>query len=177
VKESSRVFRRVSSPRRVSIYLLNTLISCDIFCNNRWTTFYPSHMGARMPKIEVNSLQWSRLDNINNVRPIDEGDTACLNEIRDVLAKHDCLRRFGVSLLHSHFDLADDEMLLETTNVAKREHWVRPVKKAAMAEMGLEAQTTVLCFDDLGYSQNCGCLRDKDGHTGDHDPPVARRAD
>jgi hypothetical protein len=127
-------------------------------------------MEVRMSQVDVNSLQWSRLDNIDNVRPFDEGDAACLNEIRDVLVKHDCLRRFGVSLLHSHFDLADDEMLLETTDVAKREHWVRPVKKAAMAEMGLEAQTTVLCFDDVGYSQMCACLRGKDGHTGRHSP-------
>lgn len=125
-----------------------------------------------MSQIHVNAMQWSRLDNIDNVRPIDAGDAPCLNEIRDVLAKHDCLRRFGVSLLHSHFELADDEMLLETTDVAKREHWVRPVKKAAMAEMGLEARTTVLCFDDMGYSQECGCLLDKDGHTRRHDPPL-----
>lgn len=121
-----------------------------------------------MTQLAVYSLQWSRLNYIDDVRPIGPDDAACLNEIRDVLAKHGCLDRFGVSLLHNHFEVADDEMLLETTDVAKREHWVRPVKKAALKEMGLEAQTTVLRFDDEGYSQNCGCCRDKHGHTGRH---------
>ena len=121
-----------------------------------------------MTELAVYSLQWNRLDNIDDVRPIGEADAACLNEIRDVLAKHGALRRFGVSLLHNHFEVADDEMLLETTDVSKREHWVRPVKKAALEAMGLEAQTTVVCFDEEGYSQNCGCCRDKHGHTGRH---------
>jgi len=121
-----------------------------------------------MTRLNVQALQWSRLDNIDDVRPIDESDAPCLNEIRGVLAKHGCLDRFGVSLLHSHFDLAADEMLLETTDVSKREHWVRPVKKAALAKMNLDAQTTVLCFDSDGYSQACGCCRDNHGHTGRH---------
>jgi hypothetical protein len=78
------------------------------------------------------------------------------------------LRRFGIALLHSHFELADDEMLLETTDVEKREHWVRPVKKSFLEEADLDTQTTVLTFDENGYSQQCGCCRDKHGHTGRH---------
>jgi len=121
-----------------------------------------------MNQVNVQPLQWNRLQDINAVRPIDESDAECLEEIRSVLQKHNCLSRFGISLLHSHFDLEEDEILLDTTDVLKREHWVRPVKKSYMRDVGLEPQTTVLRFDEEGYSQQCGCARDKHGHTGRH---------
>lgn len=121
-----------------------------------------------MSQVALNALQWSSLEHIDNVRPIDDSDAACLEEIRLVLAKYGNLGRLGVALLHSHFELADDEMMLETTDVEQREHWVRPVKKSYLDAAGLEAQTTILRFDESGYSQYCGCCRDNHGHTGRH---------
>ena len=121
-----------------------------------------------MSEVVLNALQWSSLEYIDDVRPIDDSDAACLEEIRLVLAKYGNLSRLGIALLHSHFRLADDEMMLETTNVGQREHWVRPVKKSYLEQAGLEPQTTILRFDESGYSQNCGCGTDKDGHTGTH---------
>lgn len=121
-----------------------------------------------MSEIAMYPLQWSKLENIDDVPPIGENDAECLEEIRRVLEKHGSLKRFGIALLHSHFELADDEMLLETTDAEMREHWVRPVKKSFLEEAELDAQTTVLCFDENGYSQQCGCCRDKAGHTGRH---------
>lgn len=119
-----------------------------------------------MNPIALQPLQWNTLKHIDDVEPIGANDAACLEEIRSVLERHDCLNRFGLALLHSHFDIDDDELLLETTNVAEREHWVRPVKKAYLQEVGLQAQTTILRFDHSSWSQNCGCIRDKHGHTG-----------
>jgi hypothetical protein len=87
-----------------------------------------------------------------------------LEEIRLVLAKHGCLGRFGVALLHSHFDLEDGEMMLETTDLEKREHWVRPVRLSYLEEKGLTAQTTIVGFDEHGYSQKCGCAPMTQGH-------------
>ncbi len=128
-------------------------------------------MEVHVNQITVQPLQWNTLKDIDRVRPIGEGDAECLDEIRQVLLKYQCLDRFGIALLHNHFDLADDELLLETTDTERREHWVRPVKKAYLEEIGLEAQTTILQFDPNGYSQNCGCLRNNNGHTGRHTPP------
>src|SRR5437867_11090458 len=105
-----------------------------------------------MSQIKMESIQGSTLNRISDVIPIDQSDAECLEEIRRVLEKHNSLQRFGVSLLHSHFDLADDELMLETTDVEKREHWVRPVKKSYLKEVGLEPQTTVVGFDEKGYS-------------------------
>jgi hypothetical protein len=95
-------------------------------------------------------------------------DAACLEEIRLVLTKYGNLDRFGIALLHSHFQVAEDEMMLETTDVEQREHRVRPVKKSQLEQAGLEPQTTILRFDERGASQYCACMRDKDGHTGGH---------
>ena len=117
-----------------------------------------------MNQVVVESMQWSALSHIADVNPIDDDDAACLSEIRDVLAKHGRLERFGVSLLHSHFAVADDEMLLETTDAERREHWVRPVRKSFLEENGIVAQTTVVGFDAKGFNQNCGCNPRSSGH-------------
>ena len=116
--------------------------------------------------MNISPMQWSKLKDISEVRPVDATDEPCLNDIRAVLDKHGCLDRFGVALLHSHFDIADDEILLETTDEEKREHWVRPVKKKRLEEAGLDAQTTVLSFNESGYEQNCACARNSHGHSG-----------
>ncbi len=110
-----------------------------------------------MEKLAVQSMQWSTLSHIADVKPIGDGDAEVLEEIRLVLQKHDCLDRFGVSLLHSHFDLADGEIMLETTDLDKREHWVRPVPSSFFDGTGVTVQATVVTFNEHGYHQNCGC--------------------
>lgn len=117
-----------------------------------------------MTQLAVRPMQWSKLDHIADVRPIDDSDAACLEEIRLVLQKHECLSRFGVSLLHSHFELNEDEMMLETTDLDRREHLVRPVKRSTLEEDGVNVQTTVIHFDDYRYSQGCGCNPLASGH-------------
>ena len=114
--------------------------------------------------IIVESMQWNTLQHIADVKPIDDSDAACLEEVRQVLLKHGQTARLGISLLHSHFDLSDDEMLLETTDLEKREHWVRPVKKSFLTENGMTAQSTVIGFDEKGYQQICGCNPRSSGH-------------
>lgn len=117
-----------------------------------------------MNQVVVESMQWNSLRHIADLRPIDDSDGACLEEIRGVLLKHGQAERFGLTLLHSHFDVADDEILLETTDLDKREHYVRPVKKSFLAENGIEAQTTVVGFDAKGHRQICGCNPRSSGH-------------
>ncbi|MCH8549477.1 MAG: hypothetical protein LAT80_11420 [Balneolaceae bacterium] len=117
-----------------------------------------------MNQVIVESMQWNALKHIADVKPIDESDAECLEDIRQVLIKHDRLERFGVSLLHSHFELHDDEILLETTDLEKREHWVRPVTKAFLKENNITAQTTIVGFDEKGFHQNCGCNPRSTGH-------------
>lgn len=68
-----------------------------------------------MSKLSISPVQWAALKHIDIVDPINEQDAECLIEIRDVLKKHGKLNRLGVALLHSHFDLEDDEIMLEST--------------------------------------------------------------
>ena len=117
-----------------------------------------------MSTLILESMQWSDLDHIADVKPIDKDDSECLEEIRQVLQKHGALDRFGVALLHNHFDLSEDEMMLETTDAERREHLVRPVKRTFPEENGFTAQTTIVSFDENGFSQNCGCDPRTSGH-------------
>jgi|SRR4029079_1557069 len=117
-----------------------------------------------MSQIVLETMQWAELDHIADVRPIDDSDAECLEDVRLVLAKHGCLERFGIALLHNHFELAEDEMMLETTDVERREHLVRAVKRSWVDEEGITAQTTIVSFDEIGFHQNCGCNPRATGH-------------
>lgn len=114
------------------------------------------------------SLLWGEINHIDNVRPIDDEDLPCLNEIFEILKKHNCIDRFGVALLHKHFDLQEDEVLLETTDVDGREQWIRPIKESYLKENRIEAQTTLVCYSDADLSRMCVCARGPDGHIGRH---------
>ena len=74
--------------------------------------------------------QWNHLPDIQDTRPLDEDDRACLSDIRDVLSKHGRLDRFGVSLLHKHFEVADDETLVVSVYEKDRKLVTQPVKLA-----------------------------------------------
>jgi len=114
--------------------------------------------------MNIAAVQWSKLDHIADVRPIGDQDETCLKEIQDVLKKHGFLDRFGVALLHNHFDLSDEEIMMETTDLDNREHMVRPVTKAELKAEGITAQSTIVCFDENGMHQACGCDPRASGH-------------
>lgn len=75
----------------------------------------------------------AKLPDISQVKPVSSEDEACLAEIREVLQKHNCLSRFGISLLHEHFDIRDDEMLVEVCDVENRKLISSPMKRSAIA--------------------------------------------
>ncbi len=78
--------------------------------------------------IAVQVTKWSNLLGVDEIPKISDADIECLNEVRAVLKKHNQLERFGISLLHKHFDIAEDEFLLETTDVTERTQLIRPAK-------------------------------------------------
>ncbi|PZR20512.1 MAG: hypothetical protein DI539_10700 [Flavobacterium psychrophilum] len=128
-----------------------------------------------MEAINIQATKWSSLPDIDSVVEFNDDDAACLKEIRDVLKKHSRLERFGISLLHTHFDVEEDEILFETTNVIERTQLIRPVKVKDLKEReDLSMMTTCLKLvdEDSVAMQYCGCLRDHNGHTGEHDPPL-----
>lgn len=69
-----------------------------------------------------------RFPDIDEVAPFSESDQACFDEIRSVLEKHGALQRFGLTLLHDHFDIAEDEVLVEDIDAENRILTSRPQK-------------------------------------------------
>ncbi|GHH89114.1 hypothetical protein GCM10018793_70980 [Streptomyces sulfonofaciens] len=72
----------------------------------------------------------TELPHVREVEPFSEKDQPCFEEVREVLKKHGALSRFGLTLLHQHFDMADNEVLLETTDVENRVQTLTVKKKS-----------------------------------------------
>jgi hypothetical protein len=83
-----------------------------------------------MPQLVEPELK-TYLPDIDQVSPISEQDENCFEEIRQVLVKHGALNRFGISLLHQHFPMSDDEVLVERIDVENRVLITRPEKRSA----------------------------------------------
>lgn len=75
----------------------------------------------RNETIQMAPMQWASLPDIADVAPLSEQDHACLDAIRDVLIRHQAIGRFGVHLVHKHFDVDADEVLVEYTDINSRE--------------------------------------------------------
>jgi hypothetical protein len=82
-----------------------------------------------MTTVSLETVQWASLPDIDSVEPINDDDTAVLEEIHRVLLRHGKSSRFGVCLLHKHFEVADDEVAIEYTDVERRESRVVVEKK------------------------------------------------
>lgn len=82
------------------------------------------------------------LTNIDNVEPLGEHDHVIIGEIRAILEKHGALQRFGVTLLHSHFKVADDEILVETVDKRARKLTVQPISAAEVEHYGTPIETS-----------------------------------
>ena len=83
-----------------------------------------------MHSLNIHAMQWQPVADISAVDPLLPADLACFRELRDVLQRYGALDRFGISLIHRHFDIADDEELMEYTDVEERTLTVKPVKKS-----------------------------------------------
>lgn len=73
----------------------------------------------------LETVQWSSLADVDEVKPVDDHDYMVLAEVRQVLAKHGSTERFGICLLHRHFDVAPGEIAVEYTDTEKRVSTVR----------------------------------------------------
>lgn len=86
-----------------------------------------------MEKIVLESIQHTRLNDIDELEPINEKDYEILDEVREILNKHNYTDRFGMILLHKHFDITENEMLIEETDEINRVSTVK-VEKAKGTE-------------------------------------------
>jgi hypothetical protein len=106
----------------------------------------------------------------DTVQPITDEEKDCLIEIRDILKKHDKLERFGVTLLHKHFEIAEDEILLEDTDEKTRTQTIRPVKRQDVLDKGDQVLETCWSLSDGAVFMACrrGCAKQDGGHYNVH---------
>lgn len=111
-----------------------------------------------------------QLPDIAKVEPLDATDITILTEIQDVLRRHNALTRFGVNLLHKHFDMADDEIMVEYTDEAARTQTIRVEKKSKSLADNEGIIYTQWAFDEASglvvttaccsfYKSHRGCIR------------------
>jgi hypothetical protein len=79
--------------------------------------------------LQMSPMQWANLEDIDEVERLNPGDYECLAEVREVLKKHGKRDKFGVALLHKHFDLAEGEVLMEKADPKERVLTIKPVKQ------------------------------------------------
>jgi len=103
--------------------------------------------------ISLQAVKLNQLRHIDDVMPLDASD-ACLQELKDVLVKHGCQYKIGLTLLHKHFDLADDEVLLEHCDEAARTLTIRPIKRT---ELGPHVMETAWHFDENALTGQLAC--------------------
>jgi len=108
-------------------------------------------------------LESNPLPNINEVTPFSESDEDCLKEVTEVLKKHNCLKRFGVNLLHQHFPIGDGEVMLETNNPEERTLQMRTVKIKDVRD--LDARITSWRLDVGKPTMACICVKGPGGHS------------
>lgn len=124
------------------------------------------------------------LPDINDVAPLSVDDVDCLAEIRIILERHDALHRFGIALLHAHFPLDEDEVLLEHVDEESRTLIHRVVKRADLAGSAVvgtiwrlaDMPTSAMEWDEnrvqplaKDLCRNL-CVPEKGGHKGRHKP-------
>ncbi|MBL7821435.1 MAG: hypothetical protein JNL65_12535 [Saprospiraceae bacterium] len=102
----------------------------------------------------LNPILHNELSNIQEVALITKDDADCLAELKEIILKYGKENKFGISLLHKHFDLLEDEMLVETINVKDRVLTTTPVHVDEQRKNSLVQ--TVWCFSkDQSLVKGC----------------------
>jgi hypothetical protein len=91
---------------------------------------------AKAPTRAINktSNAYHALKDINEVDPLTDEDHETLQMVREVLRKRNAIDKFGVTLLHDHFEVNEDEVLLETTDPITRVQTIKPYRNEELKE-------------------------------------------
>lgn len=111
-----------------------------------------------MTALALRPMEWAPLKDIDDVAPLGDADAACLKELYAVLKRHGKQDRLGVTLLHKHFPMNDDEVLLEHTDPVTRRLVLQPAKLDS-PEIARSVQTSWRLTEDQGAVTNTWCER------------------
>jgi hypothetical protein len=111
---------------------------------------------------------------VNRLTGIDRGErrldseSGLFSEVRDLLKKHGVEKKYGLALLHKHFDLADDEVLVEYTDVESRTLTTKPARRCETSDG--DAVETVWSLDSGSAALVCIVFCYRNSITGQHGP-------
>ncbi|MDB5490438.1 MAG: hypothetical protein JWO78_287 [Micavibrio sp.] len=123
-------------------------------------------MSAQNAALAIQPMQWGRLDDLHDTAPLGQDDFECMRAVREVLMKFNKVERFALHLVHKHFDLADDEVLVEYSNANTREQYFKPEK--ADSEIARDTIPTTWMLKDMEPSVICVCAKTENGHQARH---------
>jgi hypothetical protein len=121
-----------------------------------------------MQAITIQAMQWKPIIDIADTEGFGSQDAACFAEIRDVLSKYGLLDKYGMSLIHRHFEIDDDECLLEKIDVDTRTLCVAPVKKSELTPGTTTTTMWKLAEGAVAATVACQCYVSSRGHEGRH---------
>lgn len=113
-----------------------------------------------------------------SLKDIDDTPDASKDELRQLEKLSDFMKaegmtdRFGITLLHKHFEVADDETLVETCDPETRTLTVRPYKKAVLESLSDGSRETQWRWDGEISGLTCliRCVNSGNGHGMAHLP-------
>ena len=114
------------------------------------------------PRLLLETVQWTTLKQIEDLRPINDDDYEVLEELRQVLLRHGYQDRFGVCLLHKHFDLHPGEAALEESDEAARISTIRVVPED-VARVAMETAWRFSSGIDIKAGRKCTVTCKGDG--------------
>ena len=95
------------------------------------------------------------------IESLGAGDEAVIEQVREVLEENGALDRFGLTLLHSHFDLEEGEVLVERVDSERRTLTIRPEKRVELEEEADPVVTSWRLAADGSLEDIVYCYRPK----------------
>ncbi|WP_157203372.1 hypothetical protein [Methylomicrobium agile] len=119
--------------------------------------------------VQISPMQWAHLPDIADVPRLADADYECLDAIREVLVRYNAVGRFGVHLVHKHFNVAPDEVLVEYTDVEARTLHCQVEKRMTEGADSVNRIETMWSFVGEGATRVCDqqCVYNN-GHANRH---------
>src|SRR5262245_18504538 len=112
-------------------------------------------MSSEPSRLSIETVQWTRMKLIEELEPISDRDFEVLSELREVLLKHGFEDRFGVCLLHKHFEIHEGEIPMEESNEEQRVSTIRVVKQGSVPDAWQTAWAFRRDVTDIRAGRNC----------------------
>ena len=101
---SSPGWKSVVSPAFVEVF--------EVVGTREW--LWQTRYEQRASQVRGRASSAKRLPDLHEVKPMGPDDANCLEQLREVLIRNGAVDRFGITLLHDHFEVQPDELLVET---------------------------------------------------------------